>query len=185
MTAPAHVALGQVVSRRRRLRAGTGVPVVDARADFHRARRAEIMARALHRLAPRRGGRTAPPALDGVRALSWTGRDLRVIALDAIVGTVDVTTDFDADFRPTANRVADRWQRIALAHRRGHALPPITVVESHDGYYVIDGRHRVSVARALGQTDIEARVGRTLRPAASSGAPGDQLGAQRTTTLST
>jgi hypothetical protein len=88
-----------------------------------------------------------------------------VIALDAVVGTVDFTTDFDADFRPSTNRVADRWQRIALAHRRGHALPPITVVESHDGYYVIDGRHRVSVARALGQTDIEAWVSPTLRPA--------------------
>jgi hypothetical protein len=159
MTAPVHVPLGQVVSRRRRLRAGTGIPVVDARADFQRARRAEIVARALHRVAPRRCGRAAPPALDGVRTLSWTGRDLRVIALDAVVGTVDFTTDFDADFRPSTNRVADRWQRIALAHRRGHALPPITVVESHDGYYVIDGRHRVSVARALGQTDIEARVG--------------------------
>jgi hypothetical protein len=185
MTAPAHVTLGQIASRRRRLRAGTGVPVVDARADFHRARRAEIVARTLHRLAPRRGGRTAPPALDGVRALSWTGRDLRVIPLDAIVGTVDVTTDFDADFRPTANRVADRWQRIALAHRRGHALPPITVVESHAGYYVVDGRHRVSVARALGQTDIEAWVGPTLRRPRSTDPPGDRPGAQRTTTLST
>jgi len=185
MTAPAHVTLGQIASRRRRLRAGTGVPVVDARADFHRARRAEIMARALHRLAPRRGGRTAPPALDGVRALSWTGRDLRVIPLGAIVGTVDVTTDFDADFRPTANRVADRWQRIALAHRRGHALPPIVVIERADGFYVVDGRHRVSVARALGQTEIEAWVGHSLRPAEPTHAPGDRPGAHRTPTLST
>ena len=185
MTAPAHVTLGQIASRRRRLRAGTGVPVVDARADFHRARRAEIVARTLHRLAPRRGGRTAPPALDGVRALSWTGRDLRVIALDAIVGTVDVTTDFDADFRPTANRVADRWQRIALAHRRGHALPPITVVESHAGYYVVDGRHRVSVARALGQTDIEAWVGPTVRPAVRADASTSARADETTTAIST
>jgi hypothetical protein len=161
MTAPARVSPGLFVPRRRGLRPGTGVPVLDARADFQRARRAEIFARALHRLPPRRGGRIAPPALDGVRALSWTGRDLRVIPLQAIVGTVDATTVFDADFRPTTNRVADRWQRVALAHRRGHALPPITVIEGPDGYYVIDGRHRVSVARALGQTDIEARIGST------------------------
>jgi len=86
-----------------------------------------------------------------------------VIPLRAIVGTVDATNDFDAEFRPATNRVADRWQRVALAHRRGHALPPITVIERPDGYYVIDGRHRVSVARALGQTDIEARVDQTLR----------------------
>src|SRR3954469_13190214 len=105
MTAPTHVGLGPFVPRRRGLRTGTGVPVIDARADFHRARRAEILARALHRLPPRRGGPAALPALDGVRALSWTGRDLRVIALQAIVGTVDATTDFGADFRPRTNRV--------------------------------------------------------------------------------
>jgi hypothetical protein len=161
------------------------MPVLDARADFQRARRAEILARALHRLPPRRGGPAALPTLEGVCALSWTGRDLRVIALQAIVGTVDATTDFGADFRPRTNRVADRWQRVALAHRRGHALPPITVVEGPDGYYVIDGRHRVSVARALGQTDIEARVGPTLRPARSTDVPGDRPGAQGITTLST
>jgi hypothetical protein len=123
--------------------------------------------------------------LDGVPAVSWTGRDLRVIPLWAIVGTVDATTDFDACFRPATNRVADRWQRVALAHRRGHALPPITVIERPDGYYVIDGRHRVSVARALGQADIDAWVGPTLRRPVSPDAPGDRPGAQGTTTLST
>jgi hypothetical protein len=174
MTAHADVGLGPAVFGRRGLRAGTGVPVVDARADFQRARRAEILARALRRLPLRRGGPSALPALDGVRGLSWAGRDLRVISLQAIVGAADATSDFDAGFRPATNRVADRWQRVALAHRRGHALPPITVIERPDGYYVIDGRHRVSVARALGQTDIEARVGPTRRPAA-----------QGTTTLST
>jgi hypothetical protein len=157
MTAPVQVGLRSFVPRRRGLPIGTGVPVVDARADFQRARRAEILARTLHRLALRRDG-FALPTLDGVRALSWTGRDLRVIPLQAIVGTVDATNDFDRAFRPATNRVADRWQRVALAHRRGRALPPITVIERPDGYYVIDGRHRVSVACALGQTDIEARV---------------------------
>ena len=185
MTAPALLRLGPSAPRRRGLRAGTGVPVVDARADFQRARRAEIVARALHRFAPRRGGPVALRTLDGVRALSWTARDLRVIPLVAIVGTVDATADFDAGFRPTSNRVADRWQRIALAHRRGRGLPPITVVERPDGYYVIDGRHRVSVARALGQTDIEAWVGPTLRRPLSTDPPGDRPGAQTTTTLST
>src|SRR3954470_18687931 len=181
MTAPAHPGRGPFAPRRRGPRAGTGMPVLDARADFQRARRAEILARALHRLPPRRGGPAALPALDGVRALSWTGRDLRVIALQAIVGTVDASPDFGAAFRPATNRVAERWKRVALAHRRGHPLPPITVIERPDGYYVVDGRHRVSVARALGQTDIEARVGQTLRPALSADAPAHKS----TTTLST
>ena len=185
MTAPAQARLGPFALRRRGPRAGTGVPAVDARADFGRARRAEILARALHRLPARRGGQVALPTLDGVCALSWTGRDLRVIPLQAIVGTVEATTDFGAGFRPTTNRVADRWQRVALAHRRGHALPPITVIERADGYYVIDGRHRVSVARALGQTDIEAWVGHSLRRPAPTDAPDDRPGARTTTTLTT
>jgi hypothetical protein len=66
-----------------------------------------------------------------------------------VVGTVDATHDFDAQFRPAAPRVAARWQRVALAHRQARPLPPISVIQRPDGYYVIDGRHRVSVARAL------------------------------------
>jgi hypothetical protein len=138
------------------------MPLFDARADFERARRAQIAARALGCLLPRRTRRTHPRALDAVRALAWTSGSLRVIALDAIVGTVDATADFDARFRPTNNRLATRWQRIALAHRHGRPLPPITAIEHADGYYVIDGRHRVSVARALGHRDIEAWVSPTL-----------------------
>jgi hypothetical protein len=184
MATAAHAGLESPAPRRRGPRAGTGVPVVDARADFHRARRAEILSRALRRLPTRRGGQDALPTLEGVRALSWTGRDLRVIPLQAIVGTVEETTDFGAGFRPTTNRVAERWQRVALAHRRGHALPPITVIERPDGYYVVDGRHRVSVARALGQTDIEAWVGHSLRPAVATDAPGDRPGAHRAAALS-
>jgi hypothetical protein len=153
------------LSHRGGIHVGTGMPVLDAHADFQRARRAHIAARALHWLAPRRTGQAHPRALEGMHALSWTASSLRVIVLDAIVGTVDATTDFDADFRPTTNRVSARWQRVALAHRRGQPLPPITALERPDGYYVIDGRHRVSVARAVGQTDIEAWVSPTLRTA--------------------
>jgi ParB-like chromosome segregation protein Spo0J len=80
------------------------------------------------------------------------------VTLDSIVGTVEARTDFDARFRPASNRIRRRWERIALAHRTGRALPPITLVRRPDGHYVIDGRHRVSVARALGHRDIEAWV---------------------------
>lgn len=143
---------------RRGIQLGTGMPLFDAHADFQRARRAHIAARAVHWLPSRRARQPHPRALNGVHALAWTPSRLRVIPLDAIVGTVEATTDFDAEFRPTTNRISARWLRVALAHRRGHSLPPITAIEAPDGYYVTDGRHRVSVARALGQTDIEARV---------------------------
>jgi hypothetical protein len=156
---------GGAASHRRGIHVGTGMPVWDADADFHRARRAHIAARALHWLLPRRTRQPHPHALDGIDALAWSTSSLRVIALDAIVGTVEATTDFDADFRPTTNRISSRWQRVALAHRRGQPLPPITAIERPDGYYVIDGRHRVSVARAIAQTDIEAWISPSLRTA--------------------
>ena len=154
MTAPTLAAAGQ----RRSIRLGTGMPLLDAHADFQRARRAHIATRAVDWLTPRRTGQPHPRSLNGVRALAWTPSRLRVVPLDAIVGTVEATIDFDAEFRPTTNRVSARWRRVALAHHRGHSLPPIAAIEGPDGYYVADGRHRVSVARALGQTDIEAWV---------------------------
>ena len=147
---------------------GTGVPVVDARDDFQRARRAYTAARALRWLPLRRTGPAGLRALDEVRALSWTAARLRVIPLAAIVGTVEATADFDARFRPTTNRISARWQRVAIAHRHGRALPPIAVIERADGYYVVDGRHRVSVARAVRQTDIEAWVSPGVRAAGSA-----------------
>jgi hypothetical protein len=64
---------------------------------------------------------------------------LEVVTLDSIVATVEARTDFDARFRPASNRIRRRWERIALAHRTGRALPPITLVRRPDGHYVIDG----------------------------------------------
>jgi hypothetical protein len=130
--------------------------LLGARADFERARRGYLTARVGGLLKARRTSRTRPRDLGDVEALSWSSTRMRPIPLDAIVGTMDPTSDFDAGFRPAADRLSSRWQSIARAHRAGHALPPIVVIERPDGYYVIDGRHRVSVARALGHETIDA-----------------------------
>jgi hypothetical protein len=101
------------------------------------------------------------PFEEVVAALGRTGeRDLgvQVIPLDSIVGTVDRGRgEFDRDFRPSAD-VRARWERIAAARRRGEAMPPIDVYRVGDLHFVKDGHHRVSVARAHGATDIDARV---------------------------
>ena len=140
------------------LRHATGMPHIDAREDFARARRAQIAARAA-RLLP--GGRARPRTPrtlgDGADLPSGAAR-LRVICLDAVVGTLEPTISFDASFRPASELVRARWERIALAHRRGASLPPISVLQRPDGYYVVDGRHRVSVARASGRREIDAWV---------------------------
>ncbi len=83
---------------------------------------------------------------------------LEVVPLDAIVGTVDRGRDFDRTFRPTSGRVRSRWEHIAAAMRRGESMPPVDLVRIGEIYFVRDGHHRVSVARALGRVDIDGYV---------------------------
>jgi uncharacterized ParB-like nuclease family protein len=124
-------------------------------AEFRRARRGHLTARARRRLR-----RTRPRDLADADSLHWQPARRRTIPLAAVVGTVEATADFDASFRPASERVASRWLSIARAHHDGGPLPPIDVIELTDGYYVLDGRHRVSVARALGHAEIEAWTSR-------------------------
>jgi len=139
----------------------TGMPALDAHDDFARARRAQRAARVARSLPVGRRRPRVPQTLADAAALPHGAPLLKVIALDEIVGTVEPTITFDARFRPASEHVRARWERVALAHRRGIALPPIAVRQSADGYYVVDGRHRVSVALALGHRDIEAWVTET------------------------
>src|SRR4051794_5290627 len=141
----------------------SGFPQVDAGSDFARARRREALARIAARLraGPDEDSSTLP--LDPVvSALGRRGeRDLGVqlIPVGSIVGTVDRRPDsFDRSFRPRSPELRARWERIAAARRRGEAMPPIEVVRVGQLHFVSDGHHRVSVARAFGETSIEARV---------------------------
>jgi hypothetical protein len=130
---------------------------LDARDDFARARRAQLAARALRRLAGRRGPGQPATLPDNVDEPARLPR-MAVLPLAAIIGTVEPSPQFDERLRPASAHLRTRWERVALAVRRGVALPPITVRKRPEGYYVLDGRHRVSVARATGQRDIDAWV---------------------------
>ena len=86
------------------------------------------------------------------------GAETRLVSIAQIVGSEERCGDFDRDFYPLHDHNRGRWLRIAAARRRGTPLPPVDLVQVGDLYFVQDGHHRISVARALGQTDIEARV---------------------------
>lgn len=135
----------------------TGLPALDAQDDFRRARRGHALAR-IGRSLTRRCGRCHPRTPEGGPVLLGGQRRLEVVSLHAVVGTLEPTVHFDDRFRPASEVLRRRWERIALAHRSGDALPPIDVLKRPDGYYVVDGRHRVSVARAMGHPDIDAWV---------------------------
>ncbi len=140
----------------------TGFPRADAEHDFLRARRRQVLSRLANWL------RGEPddvnimlPFHEVVDALGYLGErriGTRVIRLDSIVGSVDRGRDFDRRFRPTSGRVRERWERLALATRRGESIPPIEVYRVGELHFIIDGHHRVSVAHAMGLSTIEAMV---------------------------
>jgi hypothetical protein len=83
---------------------------------------------------------------------------IQTVPLSQIRGSEGRRDDFDRDFNPLRDYNKARWLNIAAARRRGKALPPVELVQVGDIYFVLDGHHRISVARAMGQRDIEARV---------------------------
>lgn len=140
----------------------SGSPRVDAESDFLRARRQQVLAGLAARVRGATDDVVQSMSFDEVvTALGRRGEHYagtRVIPLDAIVGSVDKVKDFDRRFRPTSTRSRERWERLALASRKGEEIPPIEVYQVGDYYFVRDGHHRVSVARSLGVKLIEARV---------------------------
>ncbi|MCW2604550.1 MAG: hypothetical protein JWN61_2685 [Pseudonocardiales bacterium] len=140
----------------------TGFPRADVENDFLRARRSQVMARLANRL--RRGPDDVNLMLPFDEVVAALGRTaeryvgLETIKLSTVVGSVDSQRDFDRRFRPTSSRVRSRWERLALAQRRGEAIPPIDVYRIGDLHFVKDGHHRVSIALVTGQKTIDAYV---------------------------
>jgi hypothetical protein len=84
-------------------------------------------------------------------------RNAQTIPLAQIAGSLDRWQEFDREFRPLSQSLQERWIGIAqLSQTAG--WPPIRVRRLGDIYFVEDGHHRVSVARQLGFSDIEAVV---------------------------
>lgn len=66
--------------------------------------------------------------------------------------------DFDLDFYPLQEYDRQRWKGVAAVWQSGQSLPPVELVQVGETYYVQDGHHRISVARALGQAYIDAVI---------------------------
>ncbi|HMV28435.1 MAG TPA: universal stress protein [Anaerolineales bacterium] len=93
-----------------------------------------------------------------LRLQSRTERGLKNIPLDAIVGSVGRYTDFTRTFLPLQDSDRERWASVKAAMVTGAGLPPIEVYQVGDVYFVLDGNHRVSIARQEGLKSIEAYV---------------------------
>lgn len=86
----------------------------------------------------------------------YTG--LHTVAIDKITGSENRTRDFDRDFNPLKDNTKERWVGVMAARLSGVSLPPVDLLKAGDEYYVRDGHHRISVARALGEGFIEAQI---------------------------
>src|SRR5262245_22112045 len=128
--------------------------------SFDRARRQSAYRRLLRGLKGS-GARAELLQLDQAeRALRPFNRryaGIQGIPLDRIVGTDSRIGDFDREFLPQRAELGDRWRRVesAFAHSE---LAPIVVNQLGDAYFVVDGHHRVAVARQLGRETIDAEV---------------------------
>jgi hypothetical protein len=160
------------------MRGETGFPRADVTDDFLRLRRRQVLAQLAAWLRHAPDDNVMLSLNEVLDALGRRGErrlGLRTIRLDTIVGTVDANHDFDRGFRPTSGRVRERWERLALAQRRGEPIPPIEVYRVGDLHFVQDGHHRVSIAMAAGAKTIDAYVTEVLTrlPAAGIRGRGD------------
>lgn len=127
--------------------------------SFTKAYRKEMY----HRLARVvRGSSPAPlPSFSDMRSRlhlfhqSYAG--LQTIDVARIVGTVDRSDDFDRDFLPRSARTRQRWERLERAFP-SLGFPPISVYQVGDVYFVIDGNHRVALAKQKRAEFIDAEV---------------------------
>ena len=86
---------------------------------------------------------------------------IQTIRIECVVGSVDRWSDFDRSFRPTCRAQRDRVDELrrVFTYRE---FPPVSVYELDGAYFVLDGHHRLALARERGMLDIDAEVTRIL-----------------------
>lgn len=85
-------------------------------------------------------------------------RGVQTVRVDQIVGSLNRYHQFDRAFLPVEDRIGSRWQSVDRAFYQEISLPPVLLYKIGQVYFVVDGHHRVSVAREQGQEFIEADV---------------------------
>jgi hypothetical protein len=83
---------------------------------------------------------------------------IQTVPIAQIRGSEGRSAEFDTRFRPLQSHTKDRWVKMAVAQTEGRMLPLVELIQVGDTYFVRDGHHRISVAQALGQEEIEAVV---------------------------
>ena len=95
-----------------------------------------------------------------LRAVSRTDRGIKQVPLKDIVGSVNRIQDFDRNFLPLRDDDIYRWAGVktAMTSPLAKGVPPVSLYQIGDAYFVLDGNHRVSIAKEMGMETIEAYV---------------------------
>jgi hypothetical protein len=125
---------------------------------FSAARRAAVIERAKSLLLGHARRLLSLAALPSSQVCGRHYGGIKCVSLNQICGSMNRTGDFDQHFHPLADRLRDRWVSVAMANSQDVPLPPVSLVQVGGCYFVEDGHHRISVARAMGQTAVEAEV---------------------------
>jgi hypothetical protein len=134
---------------------------IDARirADFSRARFKSFINQVFSVL---RGQRNTLLSYDDIKEKLRIGgpiyRGMKTVRVDQITGSLNRYHEFDRAFLPKEDQLASRWQKVDRAFYEDIHLPPVVLYKVGQVYFVVDGHHRVSVAREQGQEYIEAEV---------------------------
>jgi len=129
------------------------------RADFSRARFKSFINQVFSVLS---GQRNNLLSYDDVKEKLRIGgpiyRGMKTVRLDQVAGSLNRYHEFDRAFLPKEDQLAGRWTKVDRAFYQDVYLPPIVLYKVGEVYFVVDGHHRVSVAREQGQEFIEAEV---------------------------
>lgn len=130
-----------------------------ARADFSRARFKSFINQVFSVL---RGQRNTLLSYDDVKEKLRIGgpiyRGMKTVLVKQIAGSLNRYHEFDRAFLPKEDQLAGRWTKVDRAFYEDIHLPPVVLYKVGEVYFVVDGHHRVSVAREQGQEFIEAEV---------------------------
>lgn len=131
----------------------------EARDDFNRARKNAFFSEIVQLFnRDRQDLLSLHEVRDVLKPRSERYRGMQEIPIEKIVGSEGRYRDFTKQFLPKHEHLRNRWQSVDLAHLTDVILPPITLYEIGGVYFVRDGNHRVSVARAQGVKMIDAEV---------------------------
>jgi ParB-like nuclease domain len=127
--------------------------------SFDRARRRRAYRRLTTFVRPRRSTELLPldEATRRLRPFARRPLGVRSIPVSQIVGTDSRAADFDRDFLPRRAETRTRWRSVEQAFPEG-MFPPISAYKLGDAYFIIDGHHRVAIARQHGMATIDADV---------------------------